>query len=173
MRCYPSLVVRSTLLSRAEEAGLVSNAVELSEQGFSVTTNVLKHHAMICAVNNHRDHKVTKKWEQTGVSRDWFRGFMSRWGHFISLRYAEGIDGGRRQLHKSQVLAMYTELQKLGGEIGENVREGERRLSSRQLCNLDETCIKMDAKDRKCIALKGAAKALRCSNKYVLLPENI
>lgn len=99
------------------------------------------------------------------MSHNWVLGFKKRWGHLVSLRYVEGIDGGRRQLMYSQVHKTYEFMESVKRERGEDVRAGKRAWSPRQVYNLDDTCMRMTPKEAPMLAMKGVAKALRGHHK--------
>ena len=150
-----------TTLTMAEEFAIVKHALEMAKKGFSIDQATLKSYALVYAVTNHKEKKETKVWAEKGVTSKWVAGFYSRWGHLLSARYGEGMDGARRQVLKSQCTHLYDILEELGKEVGENMHHGERRLSARQLCNLDETNMRMTSKLSPVLAMKGSAKALR------------
>ena len=114
-------------------------STEMAKKGFSIDEATLKSYALVYAVTNHKDKKETNTWAEKSVPHKWRDGCYSRWDHLLSARYGEGMDGARRQVLKSQYPHLYDILEELGEEIGEDMRHGKRRLSARQLCNLDGT----------------------------------
>ena len=157
-----------TALDPFEEFMIVENALELQDKGFSLEMSMLDGWALAIARVNHVNSPTHMRWERNGVSADWRKGFLKRWGHILAKRFGEGMCGGRRQVTKAQCTKLYEILQELGEEYGANTGEdGKKRFASFQMGNLDETNCRMTNKNSPTLGMKGTPKALRAEhNKY-------
>lgn len=147
------------------EADIVEVAVKMQDKGFA------RSKAQVCAMilDYARKHRagedVTLKMELRGVSNDIWQGFMQRWGHMLSLRKGDALNGKRNAVTEEQIDSYAKNLdewrQQHGG--GWTKLPGEthytRVILPQQVVVFDETGIQRDNKDGWVLCLKGSGAA--------------